>query len=80
MKGRQQMETTDDSEKRIKDDSTEIERSQLKRFKALLFSLTQTEEEKSEVTECFSSLKTRDQNAFYQNGCRLLHLFLASKV
>ena len=79
MKGRQQMETTDDSEKRIKDDSTEIERFQLKRFKKLLFSLTQTEEEKSEVTECFSSLKERNQNAFYQNGCRLLHSFLSIK-
>ena len=80
MKGKQQITTTTDSKKRIKDDETENELSRLKRFKALLFSLAQTEEEKSEVTECFSSLKARDQNAFYQNGCRLLHLFLASKV
>ena len=68
----------DEEIKRILTDETENELSQLKRFKALLFSLAQTEEEKSEVTECFSSLKARDQNAFYQKGCRLLHLFLNS--
>ena len=43
MKGKQQITTTTDSKKRIKDDETENELSQLKRFKALLFSLTQTE-------------------------------------
>ena len=74
------METTDDSKQRTKEDGTENELSQLKRFKELLFSLTQAEEEKSEITQCFSSLKARDQNAFYQNGCRLLHLFLRVRV
>ena len=62
----------------IKDEGTEKELSQLERFKTLLFSLAQTEEEKSEVNKCFSSLKEGDQNAFYQNGCRLLHSFLSN--
>ena len=76
---RTKQSSVDEETKRISTDETENELSQLKRFKSLLFSLTQTEEEKSEVTECFSSLKARDQNAFYQKGCKLLHSFLSIK-
>ena len=70
------MTTISDSKKRVLTDRTEKELSQLKRFDSLLFSLTQTEEEKIELTQCFSLLKTINSNAFYQNGYRLLHSLL----
>ena len=52
---------------------------QLKHLKSLLLSLAQDEEEKSEVDECFSSMKRGNQDAFYQKGCRLVQSFLKNK-
>ena len=65
--------------KRIKIVEEEQRLFQLKRLKALFFSLAQDREEKGEVDECFSSLKKGDQDAFYQKGCRLVQSFLKNK-